>query len=77
MQNTLYLPDSGKFIQTWVDCPESVMTPVAAESFGANFRANGRIKVSLSCNAVPKIACAGRSLRKWMLYYYQNNVNEL
>lgn len=26
---------------------------------------------------VPKIAFAGKTLRKWMLYYYQNNVNEL
>lgn len=41
--------------------PRGCHDPEAAESVGAKFSANVTIKVSLSCNTVPKIALAGKT----------------
>lgn len=47
MYTTLYLPDWGKFIQTWVDRPWGEY-PEAAEDAGAKSSTNGTIEVSPS-----------------------------
>lgn len=56
--------------------PLGVMTQRVSRVLGLNLVLMV-VKGLLSCNIVPKIACACKILRTWMLYYYQNNVNEL
>lgn len=57
--------------------PQGCHDPEAVECVGTKFSANGTIKTLLSCNPFPEIAFVGKTLRKRMLHYYQNNVNEL